>query len=149
MIDILVYLFENYHDFSSHPKPEALARKLNANGFERGDISEALDWLAGLKAARAPEFASGNQARRVYIGEEQQKLGAECLGFILFLETAGVISPAIRELVIERGMLLKDFPVPLAKFKVIVLMVLWSQNEDLDSLIVEELLYEADTELMH
>ena len=45
MIDILVYLFENYQDLSTHPKPDALARKLSAIGFEDEDISLALVWL--------------------------------------------------------------------------------------------------------
>jgi Smg protein len=46
-------------------------------------------------------------------------------------------------------MMLDDDSIPLDKFKVIVLMVLWSREEDLEPLIVEELLYDADAELMH
>ena len=149
MIDILVYLFENYYDFSSHPKPDALARKLSAVGFDDGEISTALVWLAGLKSARVAEFSSDRRSTRVYSEEELQKLGGECLGFVFFLESAGVITPALRELVVERGMMLEDAPVPLAKFKIIVLMVLWSREQDLEPLIVEELLYDVDPELFH
>ncbi|MFZ4536272.1 DUF494 family protein [Propionivibrio sp.] len=149
MIDILVYLFENYSDFSSHPKPNALARKLSAVGFEKGDISEAIVWLAGLKSARVAEFSTDHRSLRIYLDEEQQKLGTDCLSFIFFLEAAGVITPALRELVVERGLMLEDDPVPLAKFKIIVLMVLWSREQDLEPLIVEELLYDADPELLH
>ena len=149
MIDILVYLFENYYDFSSHPKPAALARKLSSVGFEEEEISTALGWLAGLKSARVAEFVCDPRSLRVYTVEELQKLGAECLGFVFFLESAGVITPALRELIIERGMMLEDNPVPLAKFKIIVLMVLWSREKDLEPLIVEELLYDADPDLSH
>lgn len=149
MIDVLVYLFENYYDFTTHPKPEALARKLSAVGFEDDEISVALDWLAGLKSARVAEFASDRRALRVYTEDEQEKLGVECLNFVVFLELAGVITPALRELIVERGMSLDDDPVPLAKFKIIVLMVLWSREQDLEPLIVEELLYDADPELLH
>jgi len=149
MIDILVYLFENYTDFTAHPKPDALARKLSAAGFEEDEISVALDWLDGLKAARVAEFASDRRAVRIYTADEQQKLGVDCLNFIVFLEAAGVITPALRELVVERGILLEDDPLPLAKFKIIVLMVLWSREQDLEPLIVEELLYDADPELLH
>ena len=46
-------------------------------------------------------------------------------------------------------MMLDDDPVSLDKFKVIVLMVLWSREQDLEPLIIEELLYEADHESMH
>ena len=51
MIDILVYLFENYADFADQPQPEALARKLNALGFPENDISRALLWLTELQHA--------------------------------------------------------------------------------------------------
>lgn len=149
MIDILVYLFENYQDLSEHPKPDALARKLSAIGFEDEDISLALVWLNGLKNARAAEWTSGPLSHRVYTTDEQLRLGTECLSFIVFLETASVISPHLRELVIEHAMLLDDDPVPLDKFKIIVLMVLWSREQDLEPLIVEELLCDGDAELMH
>ena len=149
MIDILVYLFENYQDLSDHPKPDALARKLSAIGFEDDDISLALVWLNGLKNTQRGEWTCSPLAQRVYTAEEQYRLGAECLSFVMFLETAGIISPQLRELVVEHAMMLDDDPVPLDKFKVIVLMVLWSREEDLEPLIVEELLYDADAELMH
>lgn len=149
MIDILVYLFENYYDFTAHPKPDALARKLTAVGFEQEEISVALDWLDGLKTARVAEFSSDRRAVRIYTDDEQQKLGVDCLNLIVFLELAGVVTPALRELIVERGMSLDDDPVPLGKFKIIVLMVLWSREQDLEPLIVEELLYDADPELLH
>ena len=149
MIDILVYLFENYFDFSLHPKPDALARKLNAVGFDKDEISEAIDWLSGLKDARIIDFCDAPRSLRIYTGEEQQKLDSSCLGFIYYLEAADVVTPALRELIIEHALALKDFPVSLAKFKIIVLMVLWSRAQDLEPLIVEELLYDAGPELQH
>ncbi|MFT3848591.1 MAG: DUF494 domain-containing protein [Propionivibrio sp.] len=149
MIDILVYLFENYQDLSAHPKPDALARKLSAIGFEDEDISLALVWLNGLKNSRLTEWACSPDSHRIYTTEEHLRLGAECLNFVVFLETAGVVSPPLRELVIEHAMMLEDDPVPLDKFKVIVLMVLWSREQDLEPLIVEELLCDADPERMH
>lgn len=149
MIDILVYLFENYYDFTTHPEPDALARKLSAAGFEEEDISQALGWLGGLKDAGIAEVPAHPQALRLYTPEEQAKLGVDCLGFVVFLEAAGVLSPALRELVLERGMSLADDPVPLSRFKIIVLMVLWSREQELEPLIVEELLYDAEPALLH
>ena len=149
MIDILVYLFENYFDFSLHPKPDALARKLNSVGFDKDEISQAIAWLSGLKNTRIVEFSGNPRSLRIYTREEQQKLDSECLGFMRFLEAAEVITPALRELIIDRALLLRDLPVTLTKFKIIVLMVLWSREQDLEPLIVEELLYDADPELQH
>jgi Smg protein len=149
MIDVLVYLFENFHDFSSHPKADALARKLSVVGFEGKEISTALEWLQGLKSSPKAELGCDDRSLRVYTPGEQLKLGADCLSFVIFLESAGLITPALRELIIERGMVLEDDPIPLAKFKIIVLMVLWSREQGLEPLIVEELLYAAEPERLH
>ena len=149
MIDILVYLFENYYDFSSHPRNEALARKLGAVGFEEKDITEALGWLTELKNAHISPFSCGSHSTRVFSHAELGKFGIDCFRFILFLESAELITPAQRELIIDLGMMLEDNPVPLAKFKIIVLMVLWSSQENLEPLIVEELLYDSDPLMLH
>ena len=149
MIEILVYLFENYYDFGTHPEPDALARKLTAVGFDGLEIEAALGWLQGLKSAPIAEFAGDRSAVRIYTDEEQNKLGVDCLNFVVFLELAGVVTPAMRELIIERGMTLDDEPVALDKFKIIVLMVLWSREQGLEPLIVEELLYDANPDLLH
>lgn len=149
MIDILVYLFENYHDLATHPKPDALARKLSALGFEDDDISQALVWLNALRSSRQPEWSCDARSQRIYTAEEYNRLGGECLSFVLFLERAGVLSAARREAVLEHAMRLPEHPVTLEMFKIIVLMVLWSGEEDLAPLIVEELLCEADSEPMH
>ena len=149
MIDILVYLFENYYDFSAHPKPEALARKLSSIGFEEGEIKTALSLLSGLKNRHSLQFSCDRRSLRIYSAREQRKFDLDCLSFIAFLESAGVITPPLRELIIERGMTLDDDPVPLSKFKIIVLMVLWSRDQDLEPLILEELLNENDPGLLH
>jgi Smg protein len=98
---------------------------------------------------RVTEFSSDRRALRIYTESEQEKLGVDCLNFIIFIELAGVITPALRELIVERGMALEDTRVPLSKLKIIVLMVLWSREQDLEPLIVEELLYDTNPELLH
>ena len=148
MIDILVYLFENYHDFSAHPNHEALVRKLGAVGFDAKEIGEALDWLTELKES-VWTLDQDSRSTRVLSEEESSKLGVDSHRFLLFLESAGITNGAQREIIIDRAMVIEDHPVPLPKFKVIVLMVLWSLDQDLEPLIVEELLYEGDAESMH
>jgi Smg protein len=149
MIDILVYLFANYHDFRAYPKARTLKRKLSALGFKEEAIRVALGWLDGLKTAEVADWPGSRRALRVYVAEEQLKLGVRCLGFIAFLEASDLITPALRELVIERAMILEDTPVPLAKFKIIVLMVLWSREQNLEPLVVEELLDDGNLRLLH
>jgi Smg protein len=149
MIEVLVYLFATYHDFGSRPKSRTLKRALSAVGFEDAAISTALRWLDGLKAAAVVELPGNDRALRVYRVEEQRKLGIDCLGFIASLEAGDLLRPALRELAIERAMLLGDEPVPLAQFKIIVLMVLWCQEQNLEPLVIEELLDDGDARLLH
>ncbi|MBL8395690.1 MAG: DUF494 domain-containing protein [Candidatus Accumulibacter sp.] len=149
MIDILVYLFANYQDFRTRPRTRTLKRKLSAVGFRDDAISVALHWLDGLKSASELDCPASHGAFRVYLDQEKRKLGIDCLGFLAFLEAAEVITPAVRELVVERAMMMEDDRVPLAKFKIVVLIVLWSREQDLEPLVVEELLDDGSSRLTH
>ena len=66
-----------------------------------------------------------------------------------FLEAAGVISPPQRELILERTLILADEVVSLEKLKIVALMVLWSQAQTLEPLIIEELLNVSDDSPLH
>jgi len=152
MFDILVYLFENYYQSDLYPDQDALARKLTAAGFEHEDISDALSWLQGLStrdASTFPDSLEGSTAFRGYADVEAAKLGVEGRGFLAFLEGAKVLTPLLREIIIERAMALSEDSVSVEKLKVIVLMVLWSQQHSIDSLILEELLSDRAQLLMH
>jgi Smg protein len=140
MIDILVYLFENYLP-DACPEPAVLARKLSAAGFEEDEISEALTWLDGLErneavAGRVREQGDALGVRRR--GAEAPAAGMPW--FLAFLEQAGTLAPNLRETVVERALALSDGEVSLSKLKVIVLVVLWRRQHEFDALILEELL---------
>jgi Smg protein len=141
MFDILVYLFENYAQPGACPESSVLARKLSAIGFDQEDISAALEWLSGLASLDDEHrLAIGSSSQRLYCAAEQAKLTKECRGFLYFLENALVIDPVLREMIIERAMVLRDSLVSLDKLKIIVLMVLWRRQHSLDTLLLEELL---------
>ena len=143
MFEILVYLFENYAHVDACPAPDQLARKLSAAGFEDEDISAALDWLSGLDSQvddQRPQISASSRSFRAYSKEECTQLDTSCRGFIAFLEGSGVLNPLMREIIIERAMALSEGRLSLSKLKVIVLIVLWSQHQALDTLILEELL---------
>jgi Smg protein len=140
MFDVLVYLYENYWRPDACPDHRQLSRKLSAAGFERDEIQEALHWLDGL-AAGAEAAVSPQQAgsHRVYTEAECERLGEESIGFIRFLESAGVLPPPMREIVIDRATAVGGGPLALDDVKVIVLMVFWSLGEEPDALILDEL----------
>ncbi len=152
MFEVLVYLFENYYQSENYPDQDTLARKLTAAGFENDEITEALDWLNGLVGpaeGTSYEHIDAPGTFRAYSHTELAKLSAESRGFLIFLESARVLSPGLRELIVDRAMAVEDDIVELEKLKVIVLMVLWTRRGDVDTLMLEELLPSGGPQHIH
>ncbi len=150
MFDVLVYLYENYWRPDACPEPKQLSRKLSAVGFEADEIQEALRWLDGL--ADSVESCTGAPVAgsiRVYTEQEREVLGEASLGFITFLESAGVLSAPMREMVIDRALATGSRQLELEDLKVIVLMVFWSLGEEPDALILDELFVDPADRLIH
>jgi Smg protein len=151
MFDILLFLFESYFDIGSYPDHDKLSVKLSAAGFEEDDINQALTWLSGLQqltGAAYPESIN-HSGIRLYTDFEEQRVGPEGLRFLSFWEHNKVITPIEREMIIDRVLALGRKSLSLDKLKLIVLMVLWSQHEDLDPMIIEDLLTPADASQAH
>jgi Smg protein len=91
---------------------------------------------AGLQTTQKPQSSS---SLRVYSIAEQDHLGAESLGFVSFLESAGVLPAHMREIVVDRAMAVPGRPVSIDDLKIIVLMVFWSAGIEPDALILDEL----------
>ncbi|AMM24886.1 DUF494 family protein [Variovorax sp. PAMC 28711] len=172
MFEVLVFVYENYWRGDACPQLEQLGRKLTAHGFEPDEIRDALQWLDGLTLAtqgiqltRSSEDANSftvaprgqgeaalpqaADSMRVYSTAEQDHLGAECLGFISFLETANVLSAGLREIVVERAMATPGDPVALDELKIIVLMVHWSTGIEPDALVLDELSDDREGRIAH
>lgn len=152
MFDVLVYVYEHYWRGDVCPELPQLGRKLSAAGFDADEIQQALSWLAGLNSAAqnadlihvhqqrvAPAYVQSPLSMRVYSDAEQQHLGSACLGFITFMETAGIMSAQMREIVVDRAMAVTDHPVGPDDLKIIVLMVYWSVGIEPDALVLDEL----------
>ncbi len=150
MFDVLVYLYENYWRPDACPNHDQLTRKLSSVGFESDEIEEALTWLDGL-AGTAESYVGdqGEQSRRVYSPAEQDHLGQESISFISFLESAGVLPPPMREMVVDRANAIPGGPLDLEDLKIILLMVFWSLGEEPDALILDELFVDEADRLIH
>lgn len=159
MFEVLVFVYENYWRGDACPELRQLGRKLSIVGFEEDEIAQALVWLDGLNLAAqdtqmAPvaDPAAPRQSpisMRVYSVAEQDHLGAQCLGFISFLESSGVLPAPMREIVLDRAMAAPGDPVSLDDLKIIVLMVYWHFGEEPDSLVLDELCDDASGRLAH
>ena len=150
MFDVLVYLYETYWRPDACPDHAQLARKLTAVGFENDEIQEALSWLDGLAAAGGSyEGEQSPHALRLYSAAEVEHLGETSIGFISFLENSGSLSPVLREILIEAAQAADHSPLSLAEIKVLALMVLWSQEAEVDHLVFEELLTDDEGRQSH
>jgi Smg protein len=160
MFEVLVFVFENYWRGDACPELAHLERKLNTVGFDSEEIQDALVWLKELNLAASGLQQPANSSRdesvgmtavsphffnqspntmRVYSAAEQLRLSTESLGFITFLENSKVLTPHMREIVIDRAMAASAEHVPLDDLKIIVLMVFWSLGKEPDALVLDEL----------
>ena len=149
MYDVLVFVFENCQQADLAYDRDRVAQKLSAAGFEDGDISEALHWLAGMSLTprvREP-LPDSRSTFRAYAPRELAKLDAQCRGFLMTLEHSGILGAETRELVIERALAASGDALSLEQLKLVVLMVLWNQQTPTSRLVAEELFTAPHTRL--
>ncbi len=151
VFDVLIYLFENYMDDETDltPDPDAIRTELLEAGFPHREINKAFDWLESLSKQK-PIQSSSLPAFRVFSTQECAKLDTESRGLLMFLEQSGILTPASRELVIDRAMALQEEAISLENLKWIVLMVLFSQpDEEIAFARMENLVYESLPSYLH
>ncbi|MDA8365218.1 MAG: DUF494 domain-containing protein [Gammaproteobacteria bacterium] len=156
MLDVLMYLFENYMDEGPEfsPDQETLLTELYQAGFPRGEIKKAFSWLEGLSSLReqgagVPSAAKASSLR-CYSAAEQKKISLPARGFILFLEQSEVLDSLTRELVIDRVMALETEEIGLEQVKWVILMVLFNQpGHEQAYAWVEDLIFDGTQEHLH
>lgn len=132
VLDVLMYLFENYMDEGPefNPDQETLTAELTEAGFARGEIRKAFSWLEELSVLRAqpdPALSGGSIAVRHYTSREMERLDSDCRGFLHAMECSGALTPLTREIVIDRIMALESDEISLDQLKWVMLMVLFNQ----------------------
>ncbi len=138
VLDILIYLFENYFDAETddgfEPDRETLKLELEKAGFPTSEVERALCWLED----------------RVFAALEQARLDTDCRGYLVHLEQVGILSPTQRELVIDRLMALEGDEIDIDKLKWVVLMVLFSQpGQETAFSRMEDLVFEDRSGAIH
>ncbi len=152
VLDILIYLFENYMDAADHPLPgrSALKEELERAGFEEPDVERALEWLDGLAGNDSSASAATARAIRVFSGRELVRLDTDCRGYLLHLENIGILSGVQREVVIDRLMALEADEIDIEQVKWVVLMVLFAQpGQEQAYARMEDLVFEERADALH
>ena len=122
-------------------------------GFSRNEIGRALDWLDGLTRVQeivqyAPLFTI--QAIRHYSVEEEERLGIEGKGFLLYLEQLCILDPMTREIVIDRLMALDTRDLDLGRIKWVVLIALFNQPDKKSALsLLQDMILSDAFDVLH
>ena len=135
MLEVLIYLFENYiiNSDSFDPGQEELAKELIGAGFPDGEVDKAFVWLEGLLDVcerDSGEFswqAAAVTSMRFYSSEETIRLKLEGQALLTRLVNAGLLDEWSRETVIDRVIALDSAEVTIDHIKWVVLMVLSNQ----------------------
>ena len=155
VLDILIYLFENYFDAETddgiEPDRETLKLELERAGFPSVEVERALRWLEDLAGDPSRlEPSPTSRAIRVFAALEQARLDTDCRGYLVHLEQIGILSPTQRELVIDRLMALDGDDIDIDKIKWVVLMVLFSQpGQETAFSRMEDLVFEDTAGAIH
>lgn len=158
VLDILIYLFENYFDADLETAPETdrdtLKDELERAGFAEREVERALEWLEGLAADPDRGLAAGAgptaRAIRVFDPSELARLDTECRGYILYLENIGILSGGQRERVIDRLLALDVEEIDIDQVKWVVLMVLFSQpGQEVAYSRMENLVFDDRADAVH
>lgn len=156
VLEVLLYLFENYmvEGAQMRPDQDILNAELVNAGFGEGEIGKAFDWLDDLTMlcneddTEKPEnlLTGGSSSGVRHLSRaEFDRLGKEGWGLITLLETAAVLDPDTRELVIDRIMALDSVDVDVDHVRWVIMMVLCSRQpqDDQMSMWVEELVMDG------
>ncbi len=153
ILDLLIYLFENYMSTDDAPRPDrnTLKVELDRAGFAEPDIDRALEWLDGLSGEQLGKVAEATaRAVRVFSGHELQRLDTDVRGYLMYLENLRILSAGERELVIDRLMALEADEIDIEQVKWVVLMVLFSQpGQESAYAQMEDLVFEERRDALH
>jgi Smg protein len=129
VVDVLMFLFERFLGDENETLDERddVATRLEEMGFQNNEIDKAFDWLEDLATIQdGGHYAPVAQTSiRVFSEEEKAVLNQESLGYLVYLEQAGVLTPVTRELILDRVIAL-DNELDAEQLKWIVLIVLHS-----------------------
>ncbi|MCB1763296.1 MAG: DUF494 domain-containing protein [Gammaproteobacteria bacterium] len=131
VVDILIYLYENYMDSDQNSSSDqaVIHEELIQAGFPESEVEKAFQWMEELAQRQGAQAlpAQTSSSIRIYTENEMSRLDSDCRGLLLFLEHNGILDPANRELVIDRAMALDTYQVGVEELKWVVLMVLINQ----------------------
>lgn len=147
VLDILMYIFETYleDDQSVLPSQDSVVSELSRIGFREDNVTKAFNWLddlADLKDSHMLIEQTDIRNMRTFSALEMDKIEPPARAQLLSLVELDVISPAQRELIIDKALALDISPINLEQMRWVILMVLFNMPESEGSFTwLQDLLY--------
>ncbi len=155
VVDVLMYLFENIIGeemrADADPERDIMINQLEEMGFPQHEILRAFDWLedlAGIKHEVTGEVPQ-DTSMRIYSDLEKMILDQESIGFLMFLEQAGILNATTRELIMD-SIIALDVELDTEQLKWIVMIVLYSHpGEENAYAWMESMVFDQIVDYMH
>jgi Smg protein len=149
MLDLLIYLFENY--ISTKPKLDIndITLELEEAGFNNKDISSAFDWFNHLEKLSNGHKLTNKNSIRVLSQKEYEKISKEGFTFLTFLLNAKILNPPEFEVILDQIMILNQKYINIDEMRWIVMMTLWKSGKENSYLFVEDSLFHNKRTQLH
>ena len=147
VLDILMYIFETYleDDQSVLPSQDSVVSELSRIGFREDNVNKAFNWLddlAELKDNNISIEQTNKRNIRSFSLLEIEKIDISARAQLLSLVELDVISPAQRELIIDKALALDLKTIDQEQMRWVILMVLFNMPESEGSFTwLQDLLY--------
>ncbi|MFC3195029.1 DUF494 domain-containing protein [Marinicella sediminis] len=134
IIDVLVYLFENYLSEQTNLHEQYTKNHiylgLEQAGFEKTTIDSAFNWLLSINQPDQHTINQSADAIRVYAPAEMAMLDREGIDFICYLESSEILSPTTRELLLNGLLNLNADNIDVDDLQWLALIILFSQPDE-------------------
>ena len=149
MLDLLIYLFENY--ISTKPKLNMndITVELEEAGFNDKDISSAFDWFSHLEKISNGFELTNKHSLRVLSKKEYEKISSEAFTFLTFLLNAKILNSTEFEVILDQIMILNQKSINIDEMRWIVMMTLWKSGKENSYLFVEDSLFQNKRTELH
>jgi len=147
MMDVLVYVFENYmteqYNVKESGHRQLIISGLQKIGFSPGLIEEALVWLQQVSREPGAMIKPADESVRHFSHKEQLIVGHDGIEFIEYLMAQGILNHHSRELLIDGLLYLKADNIDVDDLQWLALIILFSQPDQEQAFVdLERLLFD-------
>ncbi len=148
MLKMLRHVFQSCQKAQWMGKSEmdarGLIRELQGLGFHEKEVDKMFSWLLELAQMKALESPFLSQHTRVLCYEEKRMLEPKAQRFLYYSESLGLISPEVREIVLQQLSALGEAAVSLNDLKLLIVIVLSHYQTEDEDLLEDESRYHLE-----